>query len=124
MIRHKFVRLTGERGAIPEPVVTAMRDSGLAHLLAISGLHMGLIAGLLFFGVRAVLALIPPLALYYPIKKWAALAAAAGALVYLLLVGATVPSQRAFLMVTVVLLAVLLDRSALSLRLVAWAALP
>ncbi len=115
--------MTGERGAIPEPVVDAMRDSGLAHLLAISGLHMGLVAGLLFFGVRAILALIPPLALHYPIKKWAALAAAAGALVYLLLVGATVSSQRAFLMVTVVLLAVLLDRSAISLRLVAWAAL-
>ncbi len=123
MIPLRFTGLTGERGAIPKPVVDAMRDSGLAHLLAISGLHMGLVAGLLFFGVRAILALMPPLALYHPIKKWAALAAAAGALAYLLLVGATVSSQRAFLMVTVVLLAVLLDRSAISLRLVAWAAL-
>jgi competence protein ComEC len=100
-----------------------MRDSGLAHLLAISGLHMGLVAGLLFFGIRALLALVPSLALNHPIKKWAAVAAAAGGLAYLLLVGATVPSQRAFLMVSVVLLAVLLDRSAISLRLVAWAAL-
>jgi competence protein ComEC len=123
--------MTGERGAIPEPVVEAMRDSGLAHLLAISGLHMGLVAGLLFFGIRALLALVPSLALNHPIKKWAAVAAAAGGLAYLLLVGAaylllvgaTVPSQRAFLMVSVVLLAVLLDRSAISLRLVAWAAL-
>ena len=114
--------MTGERGAIPPAVVEAMRDSGLAHLLAISGLHMGLVAGLLFFGIRMLLAAFPPLALNYPIKKWAAVAAALGAFVYLFLVGATIPSQRAFLMVSAVLLAVLLDRSAITLRLVAWAA--
>ena len=55
-----------------------MRRSGLAHLLAISGLHVGLVTGALFFGLRALLALFPPLALYYPIKKWAALAALIG----------------------------------------------
>jgi hypothetical protein len=43
--------MTGDRGAIPAEVISAMRDSGLAHLLAISGLHMGLIAGWLFFGL-------------------------------------------------------------------------
>lgn len=115
--------MTGERGAIPPAVMTAMRDSGLAHLLAISGLHVGLVAGLLFFGLRAVLALAPVLALNRPIKKWAALVAGLGALVYLLLTGATVPTQRALLMTGVVLLAVMLDRRALTLRLVAWAAL-
>jgi competence protein ComEC len=115
--------MTGERGAIPEAVIQAMRDSGLAHLLAISGLHMGLVAGLLFFAVRALLALVPALALRQPIKKWAALAACSGAFAYLCLVGAPVPTQRAFLMVSLVLLAVILDRSAISLRLVAWAAL-
>ncbi|MDH3967421.1 MAG: ComEC family competence protein [Rhodospirillales bacterium] len=114
--------MTGERGAIPEPVIQAMRDSGLAHLLAISGLHMGLVAGLLFFALRALMALAPALALRQPIKKWAAIAAACGAFAYLCLVGAPVPTQRAFLMVSLVLLAVVLDRSALSLRLVAWAA--
>jgi competence protein ComEC len=114
--------MTGERGRIPEEILQDMRDSGLAHLLAISGLHMGLIAGLLFFGLRAGLALVPRLALYYPIKKWAALGAALGAFAYLFLAGATVPTQRAFLMVMVVLLAVVLDRRAVSLRLVAWAA--
>lgn len=114
--------MTGERGAIPPAVTTAMRDSGLAHLLAISGLHMGLVAGWLFFGVRAALALAPAIALRYPIKKWAALVAMAGGFGYLLLVGATVPAQRAFVMVLLVLLAVLLDRTAISLRLVAWAA--
>lgn len=114
--------ITGERGAIPEPLLQALRDAGLAHLLAISGLHIGLVAGLLFFAVRAVLALIPPLALNYPIKKWAAVLAGCGAFTYLLLVGAPVPTQRAFLMIAVVLLAVALDRNAVSLRLVAWAA--
>ncbi|HEX9771072.1 MAG TPA: ComEC/Rec2 family competence protein [Kiloniellales bacterium] len=114
--------MTGERGAIPPEVIAAMRDSGLAHLLAISGLHMGLVAGWLFFGVRAALALVPAIALRHPIKKWAALAAVVGGFGYLLLVGATVPAQRAFVMVLLVLLAVLLDRTAISLRLVAWAA--
>jgi competence protein ComEC len=60
--------MTGERGAIPPEIIAAMRDSGLAHLLAISGLHMGLVAGWLFFGLRAGLALVPSLALRYPIK--------------------------------------------------------
>ncbi len=86
-----FAGLTGERGAIPEWVMRAMRDSGLAHLLAISGLHVGLVAGLLFFGVRALLALVPALALRYPIKKWAAAVAGLGAFAYLALTGASVP---------------------------------
>ncbi len=116
------MRLTGQRGAIPKPVLGAMRDAGLAHLLAISGLHIGLVAGILFFVVRFLLAAIPPLALRYPVKKWAALAALAGAFGYLLMSGATVPTQRAFLMLAVVLAAVVLDRSAISMRLVALAA--
>ena len=114
--------MTGERGAIPESVMVAIRDSGLAHLLAISGLHIGLVAGVLFVGVRAGLALVPFVALRQPIKKWAALAAIAGALAYALLTGATVPSQRAFLMIGLVLLAVLVDRRGISMRVVAWAA--
>ncbi len=114
--------MTGERGRIPEDVLEAMRASGLAHLLAISGLHMGLVAGLLFFALRAGMAAVPRLALHYPIKKWAAVGAALGAFAYLFLAGATVPTQRAFLMVLIVLLAVILDRRAISMRLVAWAA--
>ncbi|HMA14488.1 MAG: ComEC/Rec2 family competence protein, partial [Bacteroidota bacterium] len=114
--------ITGQRGGIPEAVQENVRDSGLAHLLAISGLHMGLVAGLLLFFLRAGLALSPRVALYHPIKKWAASIAAAGAFVYLNLVGANVPAERAFLMVLIVLLAVLLDRRAISLRLVAAAA--
>jgi len=115
--------MTGDRGAISKLVLDNMRASGLAHLLAISGLHVGLIAGIVFFIVRAILALIHPLASKYPIKKWAACAAIAGAGGYALLAGATVPTQRAFLMVGLVFLAVLFDRRALSMRSVAGAAL-
>ena len=115
--------MTGDRGAIPEQVLDNMRASGLAHLLAISGLHVGLITGIVFFSVRATLAMIRPLALKYPIKKWAALVSIGAAGGYALLAGATVPTQRAFLMIFLVLLAVLLDRRALSIRTVAWAAM-
>ena len=114
--------VTGERGAIPERVLVAMRDAGLAHLLAISGLHFSLVAALLFGGLRAGLAAVPAAALRYPIKKWAAAGALAGAAVYLVISGASIPTQRAFLMLSVVLLAVLLDRAAISMRLVAVAA--
>lgn len=114
--------MTGERGGIPPHVLRDIRDSGLAHLLAISGLHMGLVAGFLFVGVRRALALVPPVALRFPIKKWAAAAAIVGAAGYGLLAGATVPTQRAFLMIGLILVAVMLDRRGLSMRSVAWAA--
>lgn len=114
--------ILGERGGIPRETLYAMRDSGLAHLLAISGLHIGLVAGSLFFFFRAGLALFPYLALHYPIKKWAAVLAGLGAYCYLELAGAPIPTQRAFLMVSLVILGTLIDRDAISLRLVAWAA--
>jgi competence protein ComEC len=114
--------MTGDTGAIPKSVLDAYRDSGLAHLLAISGLHMGLLAGLVFFVVRGGLALVPAVALRHPIKKWAAGMAMAVTFAYVLLAGMPVPATRSFLMTAIVLVAVMLDRSALSMRLVAWAA--
>ncbi|MBI5165588.1 MAG: ComEC/Rec2 family competence protein [Magnetospirillum sp.] len=114
--------LTSETAAIHAPVLADYRDSGLAHMLSVSGMHMSLLAGLVFFLVRGGLALLPALALRVPIKKWAAAVAMAATLFYMLLAGAPVPAQRSFLMTAVVLLAVLIDRSALSMRLVAWAA--
>ena len=113
--------MIGQRGGISEAVLENMRGSGLAHLLAISGLHMGLVAGWLFLAIRGGLALLPRLALFYPIKKWAAVVAGLGALLYLFIAGAPIPTLRAFIMVATVLAAVVLDRRALSLRLVAWA---
>ena len=114
--------MTGERGAIPEETLATMRDSGLAHLLAISGLHIGLIGGFIFFAVRLGFATWEHAALHWPIKKWAAIVAFLGCLAYLLISGLTLPPQRAFLMLSLVMLAVLIDRSAISMNLVAWAA--
>jgi competence protein ComEC len=115
--------LTGARGGISEEVNEAMRLSGLAHLLSISGLHIGLVAAIVFGGVRGALALWPAVALRWPVKKWAAVVAVAAILFYTLIVGATVPTQRAFLMTGLVFAAILVDRSALSLRVLAWAAI-
>ena len=114
--------MTGDRSAISEATWRIMRESGLAHLLAISGLHVGLVAACAFFVVRLFLAAVPALALRYPIKKWAAGVALLAAFGYLIFTGATVPTQRAFLMIAIVLLAIFVDRNALSMRLVALAA--
>ena len=114
--------MVGERGAIPDDVRDAMQQSGLAHLLAISGLHVGLVAGFVFFAIRGLLAMWPGVVLRYPVKKWAAAAALSMSAVYLLLAGSPVPTQRAFIMTGLVLLAVILDRRGISMRLVAWAA--
>lgn len=113
---------TGWRGDIPREETNAMRDSGLGHLLAISGLHVGLVVGLIIFAVRAALALVPPLALRYPIKKWAAAAGLAAGLAYLAFSGGSVPTQRAMIMLGLVLIALLFDRIEVSMRPVAWAA--
>lgn len=113
--------VTGKQGDIPPEVLQAMRDSGLAHLLAISGQNISLVALFVFGLVRGAGALVPPVALRYPIKKWAAVAAFVAALAYLLLAGADVPTQRAVAMIGLVVLAVLVDRTAISMRLVAWA---
>lgn len=113
---------TGIRGGMPESLAEAMRDAGLAHLLAISGLHMGLLCGVVFFAARFLLSLFPSLALRYPIKKWAALIAGLAGLGYLFISGASIPTIRAFIMVIIVFLGVLTDRKAISLRLVAIAA--
>lgn len=114
--------IVGERAGLDETTQAAFRDSGLAHLLAISGLHMGLVAGTLFAGVRLALCLMPGVALRRPVKKIAACVALVGSAAYLVLAGAPVPTQRAFLMAAVVLSAVLVDREAVSLRLVALSA--
>jgi competence protein ComEC len=115
--------ITGTRGAIPDEDTEAYRDSGLAHVLSISGLHLGL-AGLgIFFIVRALLALSPRLALTQPIKKWAAVAAFLSASFYLLISGGGAPAVRSHLMLSAMLLGVLADRPALSMRAVAIAAL-
>lgn len=115
--------ITGETHAIPEADDQAFRDAGLAHILVIAGLHMGLVAGLTFFAMRAGLALVPWIALRISTKKGAAVAALVVTFGYLLLSGATVSSRRSFVMTTLVLLAILVDRLSISARALAWAAL-
>ncbi len=114
--------VTGKREAIPLEAERVLQDSGLAHLLAISGLHMGLATGLIFFAARLGLAAIEPVALRYPIKKWAAAAALLAGFLYLLLSGGGWSARRAFIMTSIVFIAILFDRRALSLRNVAIAA--
>lgn len=114
--------LVGDRGLMDEADVEALRVSGLGHILAISGLHMALFAGSVFAVVRLALALVPRLALRYPIKKWAAVAGLVAATFYLALSGASVATVRAYIMLVVTLVAVLADRPALTMRSVALAA--
>src|SRR5258705_1497398 len=84
---------------------------------------MAVVAGVVFFAVRALLALFPALTVGYPIKKWAALAALVAAAFYLLLSGAEVATQRSFIMIAIVLIGVMLDRPTLTLRTLTVAAL-
>ncbi len=114
--------VTGKRDAISKEADKALTDSGLAHLLAISGLHIGLATGLIFFAVRGVLALWEPVALKYPIKKWAAACALGAGFFYLLLSGGGWSARRAFIMAAVIFIAIIADRRALSPRNVAIAA--
>ncbi len=114
--------LTGKRDAISTPVNDAMFISGLGHVLSISGYHMAVVAGVVFFAVRALLALMPSLTPAFPIKKCAAAAALLAALFYLLLSGAEVATQRSFLMTAVVLAAIMVDRRAITFRTLAIAA--
>ncbi|MEM7072759.1 MAG: ComEC/Rec2 family competence protein [Pseudomonadota bacterium] len=114
--------LIGFRGDIDRNLLNALRAAGMMHLLAISGLHMGIVMGGSFFFSRAVMAACPNLMRAYPIKKIAALIALLAGLFYLLLTGATVPTKRAFTMGLVGVCAILCDRNVISLRLVAFAA--
>ena len=115
--------ITGKRGTVTPAVKDAFYVSSLAHVLAIAGFHMAVVTGLMFFFVRGGLALIPSLASRRPIKKWAAAGALAAATFYLVLSGTGVATQRAFVMVAVVLVGVLLDRPALTFRTLSFAAL-
>ncbi len=115
--------MTGDRSAITEDTVQALRDSSLAHLLAISGMNMAFLTAFVFALFRYGLALVPYVALRVNTKKLAAVVSLGVAFFYLLLSGANVATERAFIMIAVFLGAVLLDRRALTLRSVAVAAM-
>lgn len=115
--------LVGERSGITPEDEENLRQAGLAHILAISGLHMALFAGGAFSVCLAVLALVPAVALRIPIHKVAAVSALMAAVVYLLLSGASVATQRSFLMIALVFLGLIVGRRGLTLRSVAIAGL-
>lgn len=115
--------MTGDRSAMGQDTLADLRAANLAHLLAISGLHMGLLTGFIFAVVRFGLALIPGIALRWPTKKIGAVCALIVGAFYLALSGDNVATERAYTMVAVMFVAVLLDRRALTLRAVAIAAI-
>ncbi len=110
---------TGDRSGLSAEANQTMRDSNLYHIVSISGMHMGMLAAIVFGVVRAGLALVPPLALRLPGKKIAAVVALSAAAFYLALAGRDIATERSFVMVAVMLLAILCDRRAISLRSVA-----
>ena len=115
--------ITGERGGISQETTDAYRDSGLVHILSISGLHMVIMAGAVFALLRFGLAAIPALALTQPIKKWAAAGGAIGAVLDFAISGGSAATLRAAIMMVVFFLAVILGRPAIAMRNVAIAAL-
>ncbi|MDR3497183.1 MAG: ComEC/Rec2 family competence protein [Ancalomicrobiaceae bacterium] len=115
--------IVGEQRGIPDAENDALRMSGLSHIISISGLHMSLVASGVFLVVRFVLALIPPIALRFPIKKWAAAAALFAISFYMMLAGDQVAAERSYVMCAIMLVAILIGRPALSMRNVALSAL-
>lgn len=115
--------VTGDRGAISEEDGEALRRSGLAHLLSVSGLHVTAVVGATMLLVLRLLALSPALALRWPLPVVAAGAAGAAAVGYTLLTGAEVPTVRSCIAALMVLAAMMLGREAITLRLVAFGAL-
>lgn len=115
--------VTGDRGAISEEDGEALRRSGLAHLLSVSGLHVTAVVGATMLLVLRLLALSPALALRWPLPVVAAGAAGVAAVGYTLLTGAEVPTVRSCIAALMVLAAMMLGREAITLRLVAFGAL-
>jgi competence protein ComEC len=111
--------VTGHRAAISEDDNQAMRDSGLAHLISISGIHIGLFSAFIFFIARFLMACVPGMAIRHPIKKYAAVLGFMGAAFYTVLAGGSVPTIRSLIMTALVYAAIMLDRSPISLRLLA-----
>ncbi len=116
------VFVTGDRGAVPLETAAAVRDSGLAHLLSISGLHMAVVVGGVIFLVRRLMGLWPWMALRLPVRALAMLCGAVAGLGYTLLAGGQVPTVRSLLATLIVLLGLVAGRDAISLRLLGAAA--
>nr|WP_255609355.1 ComEC/Rec2 family competence protein [Methylosinus sp. Sm6] len=133
LARRVYDGLGGDTGAIAAAMVTGKRDflgeeakelirrAGIFHIITISGVQMTLVAGIFFVGLRRLLALSRTLALNYPIKKWSAALAILGAIFYDIATGSRVGTERALVMTSVMLIAILFDRPSLSMRNLAFA---
>lgn len=108
--------VTADQSYIPQELRQNFADAGLAHVLAISGLHLSIIAGLIFFIIRRILCLYPDFAIYQPTKKWAAVVAIAATAFYLAIANFGVPVQRSFVMISLAMFAICINRSAFSMR--------
>lgn len=115
--------VTGHEAWITQDQTDAMRASGLAHILSISGLHMAIVGGFVFGAVRLGVAAWPWLALRAPGKKIAAVAGLIAVLGYLVISGAPPPAERSAITASVAFLAILFDRRAITLHGLAVAAL-
>jgi competence protein ComEC len=108
--------VTGDRSPIDPQTTEALQNSGLGHLVSVSGIHMGVVGGLAFALLLWCFSLVAPIALRFPVKKIAAVGALILLAAYLLISGASVPALRAFVMACVAFEAILLDRPAISIR--------
>lgn len=113
---------TGYSRGIPTAVREQFANAGIAHILAISGLHVSLIAGLIFIILRRGLDLISHLNLHYPLKKIAAASSLPFVFAYVAISGFGFPAVRAFIMVSIVMAGIIYDRPPFSMRSVAIAA--
>lgn len=114
--------LTGDSTAMEEKTNNAFRVSSLAHILSISGTHMAIVCGMMFLLLRSLLSLVPPVAHRMNVKKIAAVVALLLGAFYLALADFPIPAVRAYMMVAFFFAGVLLDREALTLRALVWAA--
>ena len=113
---------TGHEAWLDPAQVDVMRDSGLAHILSISGLHMAVVGGFSFFLVRLLVAAWPWLALRVSGKKVAAWAGLGAVGIYLVVSGHPPPAERAAITASIAFIAILLDRQAISMHALAVAA--
>jgi competence protein ComEC len=107
---------TGKRGYISDQTNDVLRAAGIYHVVSISGLHMVLAAGMVFFLVRGLLVLLPGVPLRFPIKQWAAASAMVGATAYDIFAGSEVATERSLIMTLFLFGAILAGRRALSMR--------
>jgi competence protein ComEC len=114
---------TGHEAWLDRDEVAAMRNAGISHILSISGVHMAIVGGFVFFLTRIVIALWPWAAVRAPGKKVAAAAGLIATAAYLVLSGAPAPAVRSAVTLSVAFVAVLADRRAISLHALAAAAL-